>query len=206
MAWTAEPADAARRVVEQTNAFRQSEGRSALARDEVLEAAALEFARYMARTGRYGHGADGRTPVERANAAGYEHCVVAENIAYQYSSAGFETGALARALVEGWKNSPGHRRNMLDDAVSETAVAIVQAPDGRYFAVQMFGRPKRAAIRFSIANAGRRQAAYRLGEKRHVLPPRGVRTHLICRESTLELPGRNQLTPRDGARYTIGAR
>lgn len=36
----------------------------------------------MAKTGKYGHAADGRKPAERAAAHGYEYCIVRENIAY----------------------------------------------------------------------------------------------------------------------------
>ena len=132
-----------RLVVEQTNDFRKANGLEAARPDAALRRTAEAFAAYMARTDRYGHEADGRTPGERARREGYDWCRVSENISYQWSSHDFETGELARRLVEGWKASPGHRRNMLDGKVTETAVAVARSgKSGKYYAVQMFGRPR----------------------------------------------------------------
>ena len=52
-------------------------------------------------------------PPQRAEAQGYRYCTVAENLALNLDSRGFETRQLARKAVEGWKASPGHRANML---------------------------------------------------------------------------------------------
>ena len=82
---------AERQVVEQTNRFRREEGAAAVRPNRPLEQAARAFAQFMARSGEYGHQADGREPVQRTRAAGYDECLVAENIAFQYSSAGFDT-------------------------------------------------------------------------------------------------------------------
>ena len=90
---TADPAQVASGIFEHTNAFRQQQGREKLKHDARLTKAASAFAAYMARTGKYGHGADGRTPAQRAEAQGYKYCTIAENIAFQYSSAGFTTEA-----------------------------------------------------------------------------------------------------------------
>lgn len=38
------------------------------------------------------------------------YCIVSENIAHQYNSLGFTTEELAEQFVQGWKNSPGHRK------------------------------------------------------------------------------------------------
>lgn len=136
-----------RAIVEGTNRFRQEEGVGSVRPDSMLDRAAHEFAQYLARTDRFDHEADGRTPAIRARAYGYDYCLVAENIAYRYDSRGFTTLALAQGLVQGWKDSPGHRRNMLDARAVDTGVAVVQSPHtGRFYAVQMFGR-RRAACR-----------------------------------------------------------
>jgi uncharacterized protein YkwD len=130
-------------VVRDTNEFRKENGIAMAGPDPALRRTAEAFAAYMARTDEYGHEADGRTPGERAKRGGYDWCRVTENISYQWSSHGFETAELARRLVEGWKKSPGHRRNMLDPKVTETAVAVARsAKSGKYYAVQMFGRPR----------------------------------------------------------------
>ena len=134
--------EATRSVIERANAFRQAEHRKSLRTSEALAATAREFADYMARTDRFDHEADGREPAQRARAHGYSYCVISENIAYEYSSRGFTTEDLAHRLVEGWKQSPGHRANLLDREVVETGAALAHsAHTGRYYAVQMFGLP-----------------------------------------------------------------
>lgn len=199
-------AQAARRVIEGTNAFRATQGLARLESERALEAAAQRFARYMAKTGKYGHGADGRRPPERAQAAGYEYCIVSENIAYQYRSSGFASAAaLGEVLVEGWKHSPGHRKNMLEPAVTETGVGIARDAGGRYFAVQLFGRPKRAAVSFSLVNRSGERVEYRVGGKGYALAPRTTRTHTICRRAELEIGTRFRAHAADGARYVVAA-
>ena len=44
----------------------------------------------------------GKEPAERVAQHGYKYCLVAENIAYEFSSAGFTTRQLAQELLEGW--------------------------------------------------------------------------------------------------------
>ena len=198
-----------RQIVEQTNTFRRSEGLAPTAPDLELTAAARAFAAFMARTDRYGHEADGREPSQRAQSQGYDYCLVAENIAYEFSSAGFATGELATSLVEGWKNSPGHRRNMLDADATDTGVATAQSPgSGRYYAVQMFGRPKSMRVRFALTNASAQAVGYELGGQPFPLPPGLTRTHEQCRVTrlTLHLPGAPRplvVMPVDGQRLRI---
>src|SRR5262249_23915200 len=140
-------------IIGRTNAFRKEQGREKVRRDAKLTRAAEYFAGYMARTDRYGHSADGQRPAARATKYGYAWCIVLENIAYEYNSRGFTTAELAEGFFEGWKNSPGHRRNMLDPDVTDTGVAVARSDKtGYYYAVQMFGRPKSKAVKFRVAN------------------------------------------------------
>lgn len=176
-----DPAAVVRAIVDQTNAFRKEHKRPAVKADASLTKAAQYFANHMARTGKYGHTADGRQPAERAAAHRYAFCIVLENIAYQYSSAGFETKALADKLYTGWRESPGHRKNMLDPDALHTGVAVAQAANGTWYAVQMFGRPESAKVEFKLTNAGERAVRYTVGEERFTLEPRWTRTHTRCR-------------------------
>jgi uncharacterized protein YkwD len=169
-------------VVEKTNDFRGTEGRGAVAANAKLAETAKAFAAYMAETGRYGHTADGSRPADRAAKKGYEYCIVLENIAYAFDSRGFATDDLGKKFVEGWRNSPGHRKNMLDPDVTETGVAVGRSEKtGYYFAVQVFGRPKALALKFQVENRSAAAVAYRVGEKAFDLPPRYTRTHEQCR-------------------------
>lgn len=206
-AWAAPEIPAVERLVfESTNAFRRGEGASALERNPRLEAAARAFAGYMAQTGRYGHEVDGSSPSDRAGQQGYDYCIVSENIAYTFDSRGSSTAELARRLFEGWETSPGHRKNMLDRDVADTAVAVaLSARSGYYYAVQMFGRPRSASIRLQIRNASGETVRYRLGDQAFALPPGAIRRHVQCREETLALEAaRGDKSPtRDGDSFVV---
>jgi len=174
-------------AVKLTNEFRKQEKLEKVESDQRLKNAAQEFADYMARTNRYGHKANGTSPPERAKKAGYEFCIVAENIAYAYSSGGFTTEELAREFFEGWKASPGHRKNMLDPDVIETGVAISQGDkNGYFFAVQLFGRPKSKALEFKLTNESPSEVEYQMGDRKLTLAPGHTRMHQVCRRRDLE--------------------
>lgn len=185
---TPSPEQAVHLVIGLANEFRAQEGRNEVAVNAQLTKAARYMAGYMAETGGFGHNADGSDPATRARQHGYHYCIVSENIAYRYSSAGFTTRELAQGLVEGWKHSPGHRRNMLDPDVTETGAAVVRsAQTGYYYAVQMFGRPSSQEINFRITNQSNATIRYRLGGKTLPLAPRQTRIHQQCRSEELRI-------------------
>lgn len=202
--------ESVRLLVDRANAFRAGAGKRPLAVDDALTAAAANFARYMARTDRYGHEADGRSPARRAVAQGYDYCVILENIAYVQSSAGFGTAELTQRLITGWKDSPPHRHNLLDADVTQTGVGVAQSQTSRrFYAVQMFGRPKSAMLTFSIANQSDVAVPYELGKAAFELEPRTTRTHQQCRDERLRIQavgpaGKGfETTPAQGSRYVV---
>ena len=133
----------ARVVVAGINHAREEAGAKPVVPDAKLVRAAQAFADYLARTDRFDHDADGSTPMERARKAGYAWCKISENIAYEWNTRGFESDVLAQAFVRDWKESRGHRRNLLDAEVVETGVGVAQSrKTHRWYAVQMFGRPR----------------------------------------------------------------
>jgi len=198
-----DPGEVAERAVGLTNDFRAQEGRRKVVVNEKLRAAARYFAGYMAKSGRFSHEADGSNPAARAKQQGYEYCIVSENIAYRYSSTGFTTRELAAGFVEDWEHSPGHRKNMLEPEVTETAVAVAGGKAGHYYAVQMFGRPLAQSIKFSIANRSTTVVRYRVEDGTFSIAPRQTRTHQNCRSSAIELEGAGKVTPKNGDSYAI---
>lgn len=204
-----EPPDAEREMVRLSNAFRSEHGLPALHPQPALLNAARGFADYMARTNRYGHTADGREPDQRAEAARYGHCMVAENIAWQYRSDGFSSGALAKGFVEGWLASPPHRRNLLSPQVTDMAIAVAHsAATGRWYAVQMLARPLSLRIRFELSNRSAQPVRYAFEGREFQLAPAVTRWHESCsgRQLEIRLPGQAdplQLQPQSGARYWI---
>ena len=202
-------AEAAARIVVLTNALRQQEKAEKVEVNTELRKTAQYFADYMARTSRYGHQADGNAPDSRAKKYDYEYCIIAENIAYQYSSVGFTTEELAQKFFEGWKASPPHHKNMVDPDVVETGLAIAQGESGYFFAVQMFGRPKSMSVEFEISNRSETAVKYKMGDKSFDLDPRVTRTHEGCRLRDLafrwsDSDGKEQaVQPSDGDHFAV---
>jgi uncharacterized protein YkwD len=174
-------------IFRESNAFRAANDLGPLQINPELTEAARYFARFMARTQQYGHRADGNLPSERAEKFGYEYCFVAENIAYQYDPVSSANNTLATRFLDGWKESSGHRENLLAPLATETGIAIAPGQEaGRWYAVHMFGRPKSAIISFRIANRSDALVKYTAGTREFELPPDHVRTHEGCREVDLD--------------------
>lgn len=95
--------------------------------NEKLETAARRHARDMSRNDFFDHrGSDGSDIGDRISAAGYRWGAVAENIAW---------GDLTpETVIEGWFDSPGHCRNLMNPDYEETGVAW----EGKYW-VQKLG-------------------------------------------------------------------
>jgi uncharacterized protein YkwD len=71
---------------------------------------------------------DGASPFDRLRAAGISYSGAAENIAYGYPN--------AAAVLDGWLNSSGHRRNIENCGLSEHGVGL----EGTHW-THMFIRP-----------------------------------------------------------------
>lgn len=204
-------------IIELTNAFRRAERLGEVRQNRELTTAAKLFADYLARTGRFAHEADGREPAERAAAAGYRYCIVSENLASHLDSRGFTSDGLARLAVDGWKGSPGHRKNMVDPDVTDIGVGVVRAPtvDPKFISVQVFGRPESLQITFRIENRSSATVTYTAIDEAHTIEPRTTATHTACTPGTIvfERAGNaltgtrleSRFTARDGAVFSIVA-
>ena len=97
------------------NSYRKSRGLSPLVPNGTLQALARQHSRYQAARNRLSH--DGfRQRSAAARAAGIS-IVCAENVGQKYRS--------AQSLFAGWKNSPGHRRNLLRPKLRYAGVSVV---------------------------------------------------------------------------------
>ncbi len=140
------------KIFQRVNEYRREQGLAALSQDSDLRKASADFAAYMSETDRYGHNADGNTPAQRAESAGYDYCVVRENIAYRTNTGEVNVDELTDVLVQGWIDSPPHKKNIVADYVTETGVGVATQDGVTYFAVQLFGRPRSEAFRITITN------------------------------------------------------
>jgi len=138
----AEVSSSEQRVIEATNAFRREQGLAPLRPSARLITIAQNHARNMARQDKYGdndrngHVLDGQSVEYRIAAGGYLFSRVAENVGYQLN----RQDPVA-SMMDGWKRSAGHRRNILQREVTELGVGAAQGRSGRWYFVQLFGRP-----------------------------------------------------------------
>ncbi len=117
-------------AVKLTNAQRALHGCSALRVDSRLRSAARAHSVDMHLKHYFDHNSpDGRTPWDRIKAAGYTS-PGAENIAQGY--------ATAKAVMDGWMNSSGHRANILNCSLKAVGIGVETGQGGPWW-TQDFG-------------------------------------------------------------------
>jgi len=121
-------------VIKLTNAERTANGCRALTTNAALTRAAQGHSDDMAAKNYFSHPSqDGRSPFDRMKAAGYSYRMAAENIA-----AGQRT---PQAVVSGWMNSEGHRKNILNCSLTEIGVGVATGGSYGIYWTQNFGTP-----------------------------------------------------------------
>lgn len=116
-------------VLSYTNKFRKSRGLDALIMRDDLNAIAQQHSENMA-SGKTGFGHDGfnkRQQQAKQLIKGADS--FAENVAYGASN--------GKEAVDGWKKSPGHRRNMLG-SYRYIGIGIAADRQGRLYYTQLF--------------------------------------------------------------------
>lgn len=176
-----------RQIVELTNSFRAQNNLGSVTPNAALAAVARAYAAYIAKNGKLSHTADGREAGERISSGGYQWCEVSENLASFLDSRGFTSIDLAKSSVEGWINSPGHRKNLVAQHVTEIGVGVVQAPGDKpkFIAVQLFARPKALEYQFQISNASNLPVSYLFGGDTEIIEPHYANAHTSCFPSAL---------------------
>lgn len=201
-------------IVEMTNTFRRENRLGEVRVNPKLTEAARAYASYLARTGSFSHSADGRSPAERTRITGYQDCLVAENLSLNLDSRGFQTRQLAFDAIEGWKRSPGHRRNLLAEHVTEIGVGVARASDKeQYLSVQVLARPESLSYSFVIRNQSAANVRYALNgrameagsgyELRHTACAPTEINLIEARAGTAARKLNGQFETRDGDIYTV---
>lgn len=181
-------------IVEMTNAFRAENRLPPVRSNPTLQAAARAYAKKLGKFSTLSHTADGTSPAERVAKAGYRYCQIGENLASIFDTRGFDADDYARRAVQGWEESPGHRKNMMLPFVTEIGVAVApaSATEPKYIAVQLFGRPDSAKYTFKITNQSGRAVSYAFEEEANSVSPTEVITHTACLPGTIEFDTGNK--------------
>lgn len=107
-----------------TSAFRAGRGLGSVRPNNKLRRMAEGHALVMAKTGKVQHAIGfGDSFERRLHASGYDALIAGENIA-----GGFDT---IEEAMQGWKDSPGHRKNMLKPRINEIGIGVANNPTAR---------------------------------------------------------------------------
>lgn len=103
------------------NTYRKEKGLKPLKLSPELTEAAKAHARDLAKWDRISHyGSDGSNPWDRVKRTGYKARLTAENVG---------TGQIDFSeVMKGWKDSPGHNKNLLMSDADHMGIALVQDP------------------------------------------------------------------------------
>lgn len=141
-----------------TDAARAAHGLPPLRPDPGLARAALAHALENAHRGVLDHGSPDparATPADRVALAGVALVEIGENLAR------IPGAPLARRAVDGWLDSPPHRRNLLDPGFTHVGFGVADGPGGRYV-VQLFGARPIERIALDASPALRTTERWRL--------------------------------------------
>ncbi len=124
-------AGAAEQLLAMANQSRAQAGAPPLVWDAALAAAARKHCQRMVAEGQIAHRYGGEPDVsERASLAGAHFGLIEENIA---------VGSYPAQIHDGWMNSPGHRRNLLNPEVDRVGIALI-ASRGNLYAVADYSK------------------------------------------------------------------
>ena len=107
------------------NKYRSSKGLASLTIDAKLTETAKKHSTDLAKHDRISHyGSDGSNPWDRVERSGYKPQLAAENVG---------TGQLSiKEVMQGWKDSPGHNKNLLLPDAKHIGIALVYDPKSEY--------------------------------------------------------------------------
>jgi len=118
------------------NGYRQGQRLNALTMKANISALALEHSQNMA-TGRTPFSHDGiqdrQARVQKMLNPGISY-IIAENV---YACNGFPASQVPQQALEGWRNSPGHKKNM-DGKFAITGIGVAVSKSGEVFVTQLF--------------------------------------------------------------------
>ena len=129
--------DQEKKLLELTNAERMKEDLPPLKINVTLMKLARDHSKNMAKQGKLEHELDDKTPRDRLVKSGYPFRTFGENIAY-------EEGAMdLAAVMKGWMDSPGHKKNILGKDFTEIGISLASNGKGETYYTQVFARARK---------------------------------------------------------------
>lgn len=123
------------------NGYRSERGLAPLTLEKHLTRAARQHSQDLAKSDRISHtGSDGSDPWSRVKMTGYKPRLAAENVG---------AGQMSFAeLLQGWKDSPGHNRNLLLAGATQMGIALEINPGSKYrtFWTLVLGKPAKPEL------------------------------------------------------------
>ena len=113
------------KALEEINGYRREKGLKAVTLDPKLTLAAKAHSRDLAKHDRISHyGSDGSSPWDRVKRTGYSARLAAENVGTGQAS--FDE------VMQGWRESDGHNKNLLLPDARHIGLALVQDPNTEF--------------------------------------------------------------------------
>jgi uncharacterized protein YkwD len=129
-------------IFDGVNKLRAKGELTALKRNSTLDDVAQKHAENMAKQDKLSHKLDDKMNKDRCDDAGYKYVLLAENLAEDSPAGGKSTAAkVVSKIVPGWDKSPGHHKILMMAEFEETGIGLAQAKNGKWYAVQIFGKP-----------------------------------------------------------------
>jgi uncharacterized protein YkwD len=125
-------------IHDKVNELRAKGQLEALTRHSKLDAAAQNHAENMARQEKTAHELDGQRAKDRIQKEGYEASMVAENVAV----APVGGNKSAAALVDAWRYSAGHYKNIMLETAIESGIGAARGKSGKWYVCQILAAPK----------------------------------------------------------------
>ena len=128
--------------------YRRQHGQGGVSVDPALTRIAAVHSKRMATANKMAHVLPGEGSFrQRLSAGGFNGGAAAENVAAGQKN--------LTSVLESWRRSPGHNKNLLMPGVTHIGIAVAVAPDSRYknFWTLVLGSPGEARV-VTLPNAG----------------------------------------------------
>lgn len=136
-------------IIALTNQEREAVGLKALTANQLLTQAAIAKGKAILESQAFKHNIDDKKFSSWIRDTGYNYSYVGENLAIDFVT--------SQGVVEAWKNSPLHKKNLLNPYYQEIGISAIQGKfqgQDTTIVVQIFGAPPVGSIQPLSADSG----------------------------------------------------